>query len=642
MRIDAPEITGSLIVSGSISISGSLNLNGSNVSSGNGGTISGSTQISALGFVSASVTGSSLISASIAGNTITLNKGNGATLAITLPEGSTPTDISALNTFTASVSTSVGLLQSTASYLNTTFSASVDSRLNSAGGSTDISALNIFTASVNTSITSLNTFTASATESVVTATVTSPGGYYIIDGVNKPKLSFTPGVTYRFDVSAVSSHPFRFSTTSDGTHNGGVEYNTGVTSGTGFIQIQTGYNTANPLYYYCTAHSNMGNEINTLAIGTLSTTASFNSYTQSNEQRITSINTATGSLFTSTSLSLTTASISSNTLTFTKGNGAEFTISLPEGSVPTNISALNASSASMNLFTASANASITSLNTFTASIAGTNTFTASLAGTNTFTASVNTSITSLNTYTQSNEQRVSNINTATASLFTSTSLSITGAVFNGGTLTFTKGNGTQFGVVIPDISSSAGTISGSTQISGLGFINATQTSSMNVNSASYALTASYALNVGLSINTGSFAITGSNTFIGNQIVTGSLSLSGSLRGNVLEPVWQGTVYLVSSTHSMDFSKSNFFQLQTVDGNNHISASNWQPGQTVSLKIKRIQANMTASFAPAFKFSSGSAYTASVWNGEGEGVEDIITFITYDTNKIYASSVKNMI
>ena len=534
MRIDAPEITGSLIVSGSISISGSLNLNGSNVSSGNGGTasagtISGSTQISALGFVSASVTGSSLISASIAGNTITLNKGNGATLAITLPEGSVPTDITALNTFTASVSTSVGLLQSTASYLNTTFSASVNSRLNSAGGSTDISALNTytasvntFTASVNTSITSLNTFTASATESVVTATVTSPGGYYIIDGIDKPKLSFTPGVTYRFDVSAVSSHPFRFSTTLDGTHNGGVEYNTGVTSGTGFIQIQTGYNTANPLYYYCTAHSNMGNEINTLAIGTLSTTASFNSYTQSNEQR------------------------------------------------------------------------------------------------------------------------VSNINTATASLFTSTSLSITGAVFNGGTLTFTKGNGTQFGVVIPDISSSAGTISGSTQISGLGFINATQTSSMNVNSASYALTASHALNVGLSINTGSFATTGSNTFIGNQIVTGSLSVSGSLRGNVLEPVWQGTVFLVSSTHSMDFSKSNFFQLQTKEGNNHISASNWQPGQTVSLKIQRIQANMTSSFAPAFKFSSGSAYTASVWNGEGEGVEDIITFITYDTNKIYASSVKNMI
>ena len=595
MRIDAPEITGSLIVSGSISISGSLNLNGSNVSSGNGGTISGSTQISALGFVSASVTGSSLISASIAGNTITLNKGNGATLAITLPEGSVPTDITALNTFTSS-----------------------------------LAGTNTFTASVNTSITSLNTFTASATESVVTATVTSPGGYYIIDGVNKPKLSFTPGVTYRFDVSAVSSHPFRFSTTSDGTHNGGVEYNTGVTSGTGFIQIQTGYNTANPLYYYCTAHSNMGNEINTLAIGTLSTTASFNSYTQSNEQRITSINTATGSLFTSASLSLTTASISSNTLTFTKGNGTEFTISLPEGSVPTNISALNASSASMNLFTASANASITSLNTFTASLAATNTFTASIAGTNTFTAS----IAGTNTFTAS----IARTNVFTASLAgtnTFTASALTAASFNGNTITFTKGDGTQFGVVIPDISSSAGTISGSTQISGLGFINATQTSSMNVNSASYALTASYALNT----NTGSFATTGSNTFIGNQIVTGSLSVSGSLRGNIFTPTNTG-INGSSISHSMDFSKSNFFAL-TLTGNainNHISASNVQPGQTVSLKITQVSPAGTASFSPTIKFPSGSAYTASV----GDTQTDIITFITYDTQTVFASSVKNMI
>jgi hypothetical protein len=543
MRIDAPEITGSLIVSGSISISGSLNLNGSNLSTQNGGTvspgtISGSAQISALGFVSASVTGSSLISASLAGNTITFHKGNQSTLAITLPEGSTPTDITALNAFTASVagtnqytasvSTSVGLLQSTASYLNTTFSASVDSRLNSGGGSTDISALNtftaslsgtnVFTASVNTSITSLNAYTASATESVVTATVTSPGGYYIIDGINKPKLSFTPGITYRFDISGVPSHPFKFSTTSDGTHNGGVEYTTGVTSGTGFIQIQTGYNTANPLYYYCTAHSNMGNEINTLAIGTLSTTASFNSYTQSNEQRVSNINTATASLFTTMSLSLTTASFSSNTLTFTKGNG------------------------------------------------------------------------------------------------------------------------TQFGVVIPDISSSAGTISGSTQISGLGFINATQTSSMNVNSASYALTASYALNSGLSINTDSFATTGSNRFTGNQTVTGSIFVSGSLRGNILTPILTVGEVGISVTHSMDFSKSNFFALDMIGSAlNHITASNIQPGQTVSLKIKQLTPAGTASFSSAIKFPSGSAYTASL-----AGQTDIITFITYDTETVFASSVKNMI
>jgi hypothetical protein len=70
------------------------------------------------------------------------------------------------------------------------------------------------------------------------------------------------------------------------------------------------------------------------------------------------------------------------------------------------------------------------------------------------------------------------------------------------------------------------------------FVRNSQTSSMTVNSASfainassslYALTASYALNSpgGTLTNTGSFATTGSNTFRGNQIITGSVSISGS-------------------------------------------------------------------------------------------------------------------
>lgn len=381
-----------------------------------------------------------------------------------------------------------------------------------------------------------------------------------------------------------------------------------------------------------------------------------------------------------TASSLISASILSNTITFHKGNQSTLAITLPDGSVPTNITALNtftASVAGTNTFTASVSTSvgllqstasylnttfsasvnsrlisgggstdITALNTFTASLAGTNafttsinTFTASLTGTNTFTASVNTSITSLNAYTQSNEVRVTSINTATASLFTSTSLSLTTASFSSNTLTFTKGNNTQFTVVIPDISSSAGTVSGSTQISGLGFINATQTASMNVNSASYALTSSYALNAGLSINTDSFATTGSNRFTGNQTVTGSIFVSGSLRGIVTPATYTLVTPDVLVTQSMDFSKSNFFTFNMAPGPavTHIAASNIQPGQTVSLKIEIGSPVGTASFSPAFKFPSGSAYTASAANQT-----DIITFITYDTQTIFASAVKNMI
>jgi hypothetical protein len=162
---------------------------------------------------------------------------------------------------------------------------------------------------------------------------------------------------------------------------------------------------------------------------------------------------------------------------------------------------------------------------------------------------------------------------------------------------------------------------------------------MNVNSASYALTSSYALNAGLSINTGSFATTGSNGFAGNQTVTGSIFVSGSLRGNILTPINTG-IFDSSVSHSMDFSKSNFFTL-SLNGNginNHISASNVQPGQTISLKITQVSPAGTVSFSPAIKFPSGSAYTASV----GDNQTDIITFITYDTQTVFASSVKNMI
>ena len=74
---------------------------------------------------------------------------------------------------------------------------------------------------------------------------------------------------------------------------------------------------------------------------------------------------------------------------------------------------------------------------------------------------------------------LSNLNTATASLFTSASLSLTTASFSGNTLTFRKGDGTTFGIVIPDVS-------------------------------------------GSTINTASFATTGSNIFVGDQTIQNNL------------------------------------------------------------------------------------------------------------------------
>ena len=105
-----------------------------------------------------------------------------------------------------------------------------------------------------------------------TVTVVSTGGgnKYFIDGVQQDTVNLAENFTYRFDQSAGSNsgHPFKFSTTSNGTHSGGSEYTTGVTyNGTpgqagAYTQISVAAS-APQLYYYCQYHSGMGGTANT-------------------------------------------------------------------------------------------------------------------------------------------------------------------------------------------------------------------------------------------------------------------------------------------------------------------------------------------------------------------------------------------
>lgn len=131
--------------------------------------------------------------------------------------------------------------------------------------------VNTTSANVNVSVTGLAaTGTVGSISNVIsdtfTVTVANPGSgnRYYIDGVLRATLTLSEGQTYVFDWSAATSHPLRFSTTSDGTHGGGSEYTTGVVKDDSAYTTQITVAASAPtLYYYCQNHPNMGGQINT-------------------------------------------------------------------------------------------------------------------------------------------------------------------------------------------------------------------------------------------------------------------------------------------------------------------------------------------------------------------------------------------
>jgi hypothetical protein len=132
--------------------------------------------------------------------------------------------------------------------------------------------------------------------STITKTVTVVSGnpanhpYYNVGSTNKfaidgstatadVTVDLYEGNTYRFDQShsSNSGHPLRFSLTANGTHGGGSEFTSGVTTnGTpgnagAYTEITVPART-NTLYYYCTNHSAMGWTANTPDVYTILTT----------------------------------------------------------------------------------------------------------------------------------------------------------------------------------------------------------------------------------------------------------------------------------------------------------------------------------------------------------------------------------
>ena len=82
---------------------------------------------------------------------------------------------------------------------------------------------------------------------------------YVLDDVQSPFLTLTPGRTYRFDVSdsSNSSHPFRFYLDAGKS----TAYTTGVTVGSGYVDLEVTDSTPTVLHYQCSSHGYMGNAI---------------------------------------------------------------------------------------------------------------------------------------------------------------------------------------------------------------------------------------------------------------------------------------------------------------------------------------------------------------------------------------------
>jgi hypothetical protein len=357
------------------------------------------------------------------------------------------------------------------------------------------SSIAILSGSFLSASSSFDTRINSLTESVFTHVVTNNGASnYIIDGVAKPILSFVPGATYKFDTTAVGgSHPFRFST----SPNGPTQYTAGVISGSNYIQIEVNYDTPTPLYYYCTIHSGMGNEINVLRIENLVTTASFNNF--------------------SSSLNAFSASI----LNYTASTNAAIADILLE------TASFNAFSSSILNYTSSTNAAIADILLETASI---NLFSASLLS---FTASQKNSN---GTFATTGSNIFEGVQTINSNLVVTGSITAQTLVVQ--TITssvdFVTGS-THFGTILENTHQFTGSVSvsGSLAVNGSNVILTNQTASMsvatasywsgsinNVLSASYALTASHATNVP---ETASFA---------NNATSASYALTSSFALNI--------------------------------------------------------------------------------------------------------------
>jgi len=696
--------------SGSFLITASVNVNVLTFTKGNGstfdltvqasgsapaGTISSSAQITALGFVSSSITASSIITASVVDDDITFTKGDGSQFTIQISTGSYA--LSASYSETSSITRNVVVVARNNNA--STLAAGTVVHITSAVGDNPV----FTTASYDTEALSANTFgllrysspSGADVEVVVNGVVT---------GVNTdPVLGYTAG-----DILYLSSSG-QFTRVQPQAPNQivalGQVLRAQQNNGSIYVSITNGWEldelhnvqinspqTGDLLQYESASYGLWKNK--SIEGAGITTTSSFNAYTQSTDVRLTNLEITSASVNTSISnLNTTTASLLIDT----------DNLELFSASALISISNLNSTTASLlidtdnlELFSASALISISNLNSTTASqqisIDNLNAKTGSYAttgsnefnGNQTITGSVY--ISSSATVDLRVEGQVYISSSATGGT-TAPRLTVSGSA---GTSTINRNSITtrnltnsaalnplaifnsliatndEIGFTVDPV---AGGVSGwttgptiyinndagDTYPAAFGFQNKANYTDGRITALNNlivsgnidiqnTLTASLqngyvwvgnASGRTTTVATSSFG-GAAFPYTGSAAITGSLGITGSLNGFV------NTLSISSNTASLDFTKGNFFTLQLVSGSiTHLTATNIIAGQTVNLLVKMASGSAAASgsltFSSTFKFAGGIDYTPTAITAS----QDLVSFVTFDTTQVLAAQVKNL-
>jgi hypothetical protein len=376
----------------------------------------------------------------------------------------------------------------------------------------------------------------------------------------------------------------------------------------------------------------------TVDSGSLVTTASFNAYTSSNDNRVNSLIASTGSYATTSSLTSLSQSIAStdlaqdNRLTAIEGVTSSFASTASLNSYTL--------TSSFNAYTSSANGRLSSLESATASLQ------------NQINQKLDTG--SFNAYTSSNDAKVNSLIAATASYVTETesgSFLITGSA-SGNVLTFTKGNGSQFNLTVD-----TGSNSNRNGLITTGSIGQTQsiTGSLNVEGTISATSASFTY-VTTVFETASVIFSSGSNQLGDeasdtQTLVGDVNLpSGSLRVDNISNWTTGGDLIVGVQGSGDLilngSGASISLLRT--GSNQWVSINSDTEVTGTLKVTGgITGSLegTASYATNALSSSHAinADTASyVLNAVSSSYSDFAVSSSQAQNAVSASQAQNAV